>query len=107
VNIQIPKITKVIELKSYAPEFGEATIEVWVNPPRKLLAEWEGLINKTIALDEYKQMVATIGQLWDCPPEDVINLIDHSKSTDPLLFQWLITKTFLLIKEHRMILKKN
>jgi hypothetical protein len=36
-KFKIPKIIRTINLADYAAEFGEAVIEVWVNPPRDLL----------------------------------------------------------------------
>lgn len=107
MNIDIPKITKTIHLQDYAPEFGEAILEVWVNPPRKLLVEVNELSQETFDQEKYKTAVDVLAQIWGCPAEDVTRLIEHSADTDPLLFPWLLTKTFVLIREHRTQLKKN
>lgn len=36
MKFKIEKVLKPLELKEYAPEFGETTIMVWINPPRIL-----------------------------------------------------------------------
>lgn len=55
MEIQIPKIFEKLELKNYAKEFGEAALNVWVNPPRAMLNERMNLITQIIALkDEFE-----------------------------------------------------
>lgn len=38
MDFKFPKIVRPIQLKEYAPEFGEEVVDVWVNPPRGELA---------------------------------------------------------------------
>jgi hypothetical protein len=38
------KIIKRIQLRDYAPEFGSAYLEVWVNPTADLLEKWQAYI---------------------------------------------------------------
>lgn len=106
MNFDIPKISKEIALADYAPEFGEQTIKVWVNPPREIIDR----INTTIQNFEAEKSdsyIDLIAALWDWPAEDVVRLLNHSFETDPALFPWCVFKTFGMIKDHRSLLKKN
>ena len=106
MRIEIPRIWKRIELREYAPEFGEAQIPVWVNPPRSTL---EKLYENGQQLKPEKQAetVALLAEIWEMVAEDVEELMDSSAENDPLFFTWLIIRTFKLIEEHRNLLKKN
>jgi len=55
MKIEIPKITRALKLSEYAPEFGEAEIVVWVNPPKRMVLEYVSLVN---ASDEIKKALA-------------------------------------------------
>lgn len=106
MDFEIPKIYKEIEMKEYAPEFGDAKISVWVNPQRSILDQ----INDAIAnfnAEKIGDTTKLIATLWSCEPDEVTKLVDHSADTDPALFQWCILRTFSLIREHRSTLKKN
>lgn len=43
MNIEIKKIIRPLDLREYAAEM-EIEIEVWVNPPRGMLIEYDGLV---------------------------------------------------------------
>ena len=106
MRIEIPKIWKEIELREYAPEFGEGKIRVWVNPPRSALEKLykNGQQLRSEATEENLELLAGI---WDMSVEDVKELMDTSAENDPLFFTWIIIRTFKLIEEHRNLLKKN
>lgn len=36
MKLKIEKILKPLELKDYAPEYGDASLMVWINPPRAM-----------------------------------------------------------------------
>jgi hypothetical protein len=104
MRIEIPKITKKIELREYAEEFGEAVIYVWVNPPR-------GILNKSA---NEQETLERISELWSQGPagtemsiEEVKILVEESARTDPRLWAWLMQKTRELIMEHRIKKKEN
>ena len=42
-KFDIPRIVRPLALAEYAPEMGETCIQVWVNPPRRLIEEHDGL----------------------------------------------------------------
>lgn len=106
MKFDIPKIVKELKLAEYAPEFGEKVLHVWVNPPRKLLSDFqqnptgEGVIN-------------LVSELWSQGPEDthwspeeVTTLIEATIETDPALFRWMRDKTIEMVGEHRNAAKK-
>jgi hypothetical protein len=114
MKIEIPVITEEIEFADYAPEFGEAVIQVRVNPPRGLLVEWDALImgnRQDLSPDEMqaisKRVNEILAELWSWPVEDVNELEQQAQETDPKLFAWLIGQTFKRIIEHRQMIKKN
>jgi hypothetical protein len=106
MRIEIPKIWKKVELKDYAPEFGEAQIPVWVNPSRSMLEKlYEN--GQQFKPETTEENVDLLAKIWDMAAEDVKELMDSSAESDPLFFTWLIIRTFKLIEEHRNLLKKN
>lgn len=102
----IPKIFEEIKMSEYAPEFGEAKLKVWVNPPRKLLNEINKLASG-ITPEKASKGAEIIGQIWDEPGEKVTELVEHASETDPRLFMWMMFRTFKIISEHRSLVKKN
>lgn len=106
MTIEIPRIWREIVLREYAPEFGEGTVAVWVNPPRSMLTAFQELANE-FNKEKAEKSVEMIAELWNVPVEQVRELMDESSERDPLFFTWLIFRTFSLIREHRNILKKN
>lgn len=110
MEIRIPEIHETIALADYAPEFGEQTISVWVNPPLNLIksiAELDDQVAEGFSDEIAEQFLATLGQLWGWPAEDVRKLYEHAQDTTPALFTWLVIKTLILIKGHRLGIKKN
>jgi hypothetical protein len=103
MRIEIPKIIKPLWLKEYAPEFGEVKLDVWVNPPEKLLKDFAEAAKQV----DIETSTLLIGELWNCPADDVKRLESETADTDPMLFTWCISKSFELIKEHRKQIKKN
>lgn len=106
MRIEIPRIWKVIELREYAPEFGEVVMRVWVNPPRSTLEKFYE-VGKHFNVEKAEESVELLASLWDVSAEDVKRLMDDSAENDPLFMTWLIIRTFKLIEEHRNLLKKN
>ena len=62
MNIVIPKIVKKIELKNYAAEFGETCVEVWVNPPVRLIDNLRLARQKFSAASQRISEVVSSGQ---------------------------------------------
>ena len=62
MQINIPKIVKKIELKNYAAEFGEACVEVWVNPPVRLIDNLRLARQKFSAASQRISEVVSSGQ---------------------------------------------
>jgi len=105
MKFEIPPIYEEIKLAEYAQEFGEIVIQVRVNPSRLLLKEFDECIQENVYPPS---ILSALVQLWkDWTADDVEILIQHSLDTDPALVTWLILKTFQLIRDHRLSIKKN
>ena len=131
-EIKIPKIKKTIHLSEYAKEFGDASLDMWVNFPKALLVERNGILirfNQAVddlktaqeaeqpdqeSIDKIKTQITDLnnemkrwyGKIWEqngeALTEDEISLLfSQSEETDPMFMNWLISKTFELIDEHR------
>ena len=108
MNFDIPRIHETIYLSDYAPEFGrEATISVWVNPPRKLLAWINEVGQQELTPELVRSLSDQLATLWGSTREEVDRLIEQSLDTDPQLIVWLLLRTILLIRIHRETVKKN
>ncbi len=51
-RLAIPKILRPLALKDYAPEFGEAVIQIWANPPRDLWLKHNPLVQEARSLQK-------------------------------------------------------
>lgn len=49
MNIDIPRITRPLDLGGYAPEFSGVCVQVWVNPPRDFMSRWYALVEENTA----------------------------------------------------------
>lgn len=115
MKIEIPRIEKEIPLREYAPEFEQACFRVWVNPPRALLDQMESLgrafldpqAGPEARLTALEESAGVIGQLWNETAEQVVRFMTETHDTDPMLFQWVLLRTFQLIRDHRRDVKKN
>lgn len=107
--IEIPKIYEDLPLCEYAPEFEDQTVRVWVNPPRGLLVSLGEISGELETSPETvtEKFINIVAELWSWPVEDVRRLAEHSRETDPLLFQWLTTRTIVMVRDHRQRIKKN
>lgn len=67
-DFKIPKIFKTISLGEYAPEFGEAHLEVWVNVPKALILERDSILTTFHAAEE--ELKTALGELTAAKEED-------------------------------------
>lgn len=112
MRIEIPTITQEIHLAEYAPEFGDQTIAVRVNPTRGTLITMSEMrtavqqdgIQRTTA-QRFAAMIAKLWENWEA--DEVMELFEESYDTDPKLFEWLVLKSMTMILEHRAQVKKN
>lgn len=72
--IKIPKITKAINFSEYAPEFGEAHVEVWVNPPKSLLNEQSQIV---LAVSDLVREINKLNAKKPIPTDDDIKKVDE------------------------------
>lgn len=135
MKIEIPRVVQIIPLMDYAEEFGDAYIEVWVNPSRELLRGYYETLGEIkaarVMLVDSKSDQATLKQaveslnalgekvisflatLWSqgaedtrWTPEEVRDLFGHCQETDPGLWSWLIEESLVMINLYRAGQKK-
>ena len=134
MKIDIPKVVKKLELKGYAAEFGEAYLEVWVNPPVGMLEKLRlnalkvgriavpagelGDVDK-IALeaeinDIYQEQLELYSALLSqgseetrLSVEELKRMIEETADTDPMFWAWVKNKLVDAINEHRLASKKG
>lgn len=129
--IEIPKIIQPLKLSDYAPEFGDISIPVWVNPPKALLTKYLDCVNQSKSLvaelqkadtDHINEITANLerigndllgwySEIWSqtdtqYPVESVKNLVAGAQDTDPAFWEWLTSGTLNMIAEHRTRAKK-
>lgn len=117
MDINVPKIVRPLALAEYAPELAPLTLQVWVNPPRKLLAEIldQETQSEELAAQRMHRLYEIIAELWSQGPDpethwtvdEVVKLIEEKRETDPALFGWLRTETFAMIGAYRNAKKKD
>jgi hypothetical protein len=120
--INLPKITKALKISDYVPG-SEEEIRVWVNPPVKLLQEYDATIKQSEELIQKAATVLKKSKLTDALKHKIEveseeagkkqieilseQLIEGSRDTDPMFWLWLKNKTAYLIAEHRYYIKKD
>jgi hypothetical protein len=50
MEIKVPKIVRPLDLQDYAPEMDGMLLQVWVNPPRKLVARYVEIQDEIVKL---------------------------------------------------------
>lgn len=132
--IVIPKIVKRIELKGYAAEFGDAYLEVWVNPPVRILEKLrlarENILKldipkRELTLDEKEKIEKAIQESWHeqasvyaellsqgsdethLSVDEVKRLAEGTVDTDPMFWAWLQAEIVEAINTHRFSAKKG
>lgn len=124
MKLDIPSITKPIDLGDYAEEMRGVVIRVWVNCPRSfrdaywaLMAEAETALEKMSAAPDGDgvravnevagRMNAWVSELWNngMTAEEVSTLANSD--TDPALYPWALNRSWALIGDHRDRSKKK
>ena len=133
MNIVIPKIVKKLELKDYSETFGEARLEVWVNPPHTVLdklnaalrrsSELEmprekvtneqlvelNMLSKEILCEQaevYAELLSQGAEETRLSAGDVQTMAMETFDTDPAFWVWLKGQVARMIREHRVGIKK-
>lgn len=134
MNISIPKIVKKIELKGYALEFGEAYLEVWVNPPvrvldrlrtakqqiyelnipkRELTPEEKSHVEAVIH-ESYEEQMAVYAELLGqgsdetrLGVDELKQMVEGTVETDPMFWGWVQAQIVEMVNDHRGTAKKG
>jgi hypothetical protein len=77
-KFQVPRIVRPIRLAEYAPEMGEAMIEVWVNPPRKIMAEFFDIAKQVGEVNKELFELAKRAPVKDEPTNGIQPALDPS-----------------------------
>jgi len=136
LKIKIPKIIRPLKLADYAPEYEEAVLDVWVNPPsdvtdginvviRRTNEAFEAL--KAAKTDEEAkrlrdeldtlgtQMAELFSRVWSQgkDPErhmsldDITALVEECDQNGEPIYSWMTGESWRMILEHRVGIKKN
>lgn len=128
---KVPRIYKPIDLGEYSGELDGIRLYVWVNPPRKLRAEYVRAIQATMGLADAPTLLDRIrrkfhllkrtdrivvewfGKVWSedgtlpIGPSRAVDFSLELAETDPVLFAFLVDRTVRLLQEHAEDAKKN
>lgn len=103
-KLEFPKVTRAIKLGEYAPEFGDAQIQVHVNVPRATIDRGAFITTMTDA-----ELFAWLELLWgaeDWPVAEIQALWTHCEENDPALWVWLVVQTVNHLLGYRAGVKK-
>lgn len=129
MKFDIPKIVRALDLQEYAPEWGSLQIQVWVNPPVRLLQEHDQVlldVRQAIKDDvdpataqamieqAAKDMARIFAELWSqgapetrWSADEIEHMVEETQSTDPRLWAWLRERTIEMIRDYRAAVKKD
>lgn len=118
-GIRVPEILKPLDLGGYDQSLQGQVIEVWVNPPRRLILQHVELMQRKEKIESAAEMEAYLvelcgwyAEIWSQGDEgwtaaDVETLIRETQDTDPRLWSWVANETVRMIGEHRSGQKKD
>ncbi len=122
MKFEIPKIFKKLKFSDYAPEFGDASLDIWVNPPAELYGKWVSNVKKLMTLIEESkgkekdfeaQFEVLNNELFtfyaailhdEGKPlafQSVKEMFDTAMSTDPKFPNWVVVNILVAIHAHR------
>ena len=119
----MPKIIRPLKLADYAPEYGDASIQIWVNPPKEVRDRRFDLLGEFVRKDtDFKAAKKTkaeietqatwqkdwkarwtgwLAHLWSQSPDPAQHWtqaeIEEMDATDPALVRWLIQQTLEMV----------
>lgn len=134
MKIEIPKIVEKLALAEYAPEFGAAVLEVWVNPPRgfiedlniamrrgidlvipkdkpaedvrvEMAARMEEILTEQLRL--FSELLSQGSEASRLPAEDLRTMVKETAETDPMFWAWVKRQIVDMINGHRSYEKKD
>lgn len=85
-KLKIPVVVRDLDLGEYIPEYTGQVIQVWVNPPRAMLAEFDVLRLELIRNYEKLKDLSS-----DADPDQLQDLGQRVDTTQNKLFAWLST----------------
>ena len=136
MKISIPRVTRPVALSEYAPEYGDQTIQMWVNPPRENRLAFAAISDKFAPVqDQLQQAIeqedsdrvgelakeiealgleiyAWYAEMWSqggdtWTAEDVKELAETALDADPGLWSFLQDRSLEVMGEYRRRKKAN
>ncbi len=124
MKITTPKIIRDMPLKDYAPEMGDLTLQVWVNPPRDLIRKFTLIMStgdsaglfvsnqpSSPTLDAAEQVAAWYAEILSQgeQPERHMSTEDLKAlyEEDPSLWLFISTRVWQMFDAHREALQKK
>lgn len=103
--IEIKRITRLIDLGDYAPEYDGVHLHVWVNLTRAKLTELDDIREDSQRLNAwYADLLSQNGDTHShCTPKQFGEMCE----TDPLLGQFVIRRMWEEINERRLDVEKK
>lgn len=83
MKINIPKIIRELNLSEYAPEYGDACIKIWVNPPRGKMAKFETI--RAELLEAYDHAIKST----EASPDQMQEIGEQIEAANNKLYEWL------------------
>lgn len=115
MKFDFPKLTRELPLSEYAPEMS-GVIQVWVNPPNKLLTDLaeafkvymdsKGQEGQDVFLSLLSEILSQGAEDTRWTPEELKELYNRSSDTDPAFWFWFQDQILQRIGEHRAGQKK-
>lgn len=115
MKLDFPKVVHTLYLKDYQPQFGEQSIDVWVNPlPEQSASIAKSLMRDTQEEDRKAGFTALV-EIWSQGDDEsrhwtvdgLEKFVVDCTEKDPMLFLWMVTQTMQMLIDYRTNLKKN
>ena len=137
MKIKIAKIIRPLNLADYAEEYGDAAVDVWLNPPSEVTDEISRAIREISAAydllkdlrsgdakaDELRatieaqseKMAGLFSRIWSqgkdpnnhISLEDIKSLVEEGSQNGDPLYAWMKNESWRMVLEHRAGIKKK
>lgn len=108
-RMQFRPVARKVNLGEYATELADVSIEVWVNIPRALFERMVS-VPKDILEEDFLQL---LWELWNpgesgaWPLEEIRALKAYCDEYDPMLWHWIVKKTWETVLEYQGMVRKK
>lgn len=124
MRFEIKRLIRPLQLGEYASEYGDAALEVWINPPKALSDTRLELAQRTIRVSEAlsagdadaaaqldaigNELIDWLAQIWSAGDQTIsADEIREIFDADPALYRWLLEQTWQMLIDFRAGQKKS